>query len=716
MAIEQYLSNIRINGGQPGVAFGGYIFSARSEAAFINSPNKCIIRVILPNSPNALPISPSLLDDYVLSINNYSFQAYLLESTVEKTVGETILNLVFCDQSVKLDRATIGLYKRAGPENGRYGNLFILGKEVQVKNYPDGQKFCLGCDEQIIPITDSIPVTLGCEARDVYYTATEVASAIAALGVQIGGDGLVGGNFSYTGSVREVLSSICSDLGKTWYFDWSINSVVTISSGASIPNINLNDSSITSYSKTLSKEGTFISSGNTFSILPGTTASLSAEHYTQIVLNYAGGDVTEDVACGVLAQISKELRDDYCYGRGMYYRLGFGGTMFGGFQNVGNGDMKRIAEMLGDQALWDLAAGHDYWIIATVDPELRNYWEAKEAGALQMYGKKYKASGLPPMHDYKKCAPGEYSTDISYDRYPDFDDAGNWEKQVGIHSPQGSGEGSYKSQYPSVVVPILGQVRQALYNTIPMPQFSLGGGGWSKGFANRSPITDTNAFSFLSRAQSGADNGGLSLVGWRGKPFGNAFGSSGQCIHPDEEGLHPVKQNESGDCNVDPCGGKQEDPCKKHTEGCSNQGVGISQGISSPMGWCYRGVILPSTAPFYGWVRKKRDVSKYIKGSEQINPGNLNEADVKEARYQSIDTSKGDGGSVPSGGIYSLATSLSVEYAGIKELPIVAGLTNFSYIIDSNGAFTSVNYNTRPTEAPKPDPTIGKIVVKKLAF
>ena len=69
MAIKQSLSNIRINGGPPGVAFGGYIFSARAEAAFTNASNKCNIRVILPNSPNVSePPEPSLKKDYILSI------------------------------------------------------------------------------------------------------------------------------------------------------------------------------------------------------------------------------------------------------------------------------------------------------------------------------------------------------------------------------------------------------------------------------------------------------------------------------------------------------------------------------------------------------------------------------------------------------------------------------------------------------------------------
>jgi hypothetical protein len=716
MAIEQYLSNIRINGGSPGIAFGGYIFSARAETAFTNASNKCNIRVIVPNSPNIPnPPEPSLIKDYVLSINNCNYFAYLLESTVEKTVGETILNLVFCDKSVILDRNVIGLYKRAANKTGTYGNLHVIGEEVGIKTSPDGQKFCLGCDESIIPINGEIPITLECESRDVYYTARDFSGAVSNAGIGI--SGLSGaGHFSYVGSVREVLNSICSDLGLTWYFDWTTNTVKVINSGVSIPIINLNNPKITSYSKTKSKEGTFSSNSNTFSILSGQTASLSAEDYTQITLSYQGPDVTEDVVCAALAQISKDLRDDYAYGRGMYYRLGFSGTVFGGFQNIGSGVIGDAAEKLGDKALWDLAKGYSHWVIAKVDPELRSYWEAREAGALQLYGKKYKASSVPSMHDYKKCEEGNYSIDIGYDRYPSFDDAGNWEKQVGIYKTEGGG--GYVGRYTAVVVPLIGQLYDAVYSLIPMPSFSLGGNGGMHYIANRSPITSTNAFSFITQAQNSGGGGavnGLSLVGWPGKPYGNAFGQSSKCPHPDEEVVHPVKQNNSSNCNVDPCGGEGTDPCAQYNGGCSNNGVGIQQGISNNQGWCYGGVILPSTATFYGWIRKKRDVSKFIKGSSNIVNGDLDSEDVKEARFQSIDVSKGDA-SGPAGAFYGMAESLTVEYVGIEEVPILGGLTNFSYLIDSNGAFTSVTYNSRPIESPKPDPVLGKVIVKKLAF
>ena len=456
------------------------------------------------------------------------------------------------------------------------------------------------------------------------------------------------------------------------------------SSGARIPDINLSDPAITSYSKTRSKEGTFVSTSNTFSILSGQTASLSGEDYTQITLSYQGGDVTEDVVCGALAQISKDLRDDYAYGRGMYYRLGFLGTVLGGFQNIGSIVIGTAAEKLGDKALWDLAESYSHWVVARVNPELRSYWEAREAGALQLYGKKYKASYVPSTHDYKKCEEGNYSIDISHDRYPEFDDAGNWEKQVGIYKPEGD---AYIGSYTAVVVPLIGQLYDTIRSSLPMSGFSLGQG----------------------------DNG-LSLIGWPGKPYGNAFGQSSKCPHPDEEVAHPVKQNNSSNCNVDPCGGEGTDPCAQYNQGCSNNGVGIRQGISNNQGWCYRGVILPSTAPFYGWIRKKRDVSKYIKGSFNITDGGLADPDVKEARYQSIDISKGDGEGGGTAGVYEMAESLSVEYAGIAGVPIVGGLTNFSYIIDSNGAFTSITYNSRPIEAPKQDPVLGKVIVRKLAF
>lgn len=710
MAIEQYLSNIRINGGPPGIAFGGYIFSARSETGFTSSPSKCTIRIVLKDSPNQTePIEPSLVNGYVLSINNYSFYGYLLESTVEKTVGETILNMVFCDNSIILDQNVIGLTYRAAEKPGSYGNLHVIG--AYADPVPSDQQIeCLDCLGNILPIDNPYPITTSCTAKDVYYTGADFKGVLARIA---GGDiGAINSasSFSHIGSVREVLNSICSDLGLTWYWDWTTNKVNVINSGVEIPAIDLQDTTIISYSKTSSKEGTFSSSSNSYSVDAEQVVSHTLEDYRQVVLSYDGDPtVNEDVVCGVLAQMSKDLRDDYCYGRGMWYRLGFSGTIYagpssaGGFQFIDRNLIKNAAKSLGDQALWDLASNYSFWYKAIVNPELRSYWEAREAGAVQNYGKKYKVSsgGFPDVNPRKECR-GDFSIDVSYERYPDFDNAGNWQKQVGISMPPN--DSNYKSQFPAVVIPLIGQLARIFGREVSVSSISR---------TNRSPITNTNAFSFLSEQSS--SSGGLSLIGWAGKPYGNFFGNSGTCANPDEEPLTRVNSGADDSCPLGCEKEKPEDICKTASRSCANFGEGILQGMSNPNSWCYGGVILPSVAPFYGWVKRTQQASRLIKNPAKVNSGSFNSGDVKEARYQSIDITKTQG-TTNRGQMYSLAKSLSIEYAGIKETPIVGGLTSFSYIIDSNGAFTSVHYNSRPQESPKPDPVLGKVIVKKLAW
>lgn len=712
---EQYLNNISIDGGPPGLAYGGYIFSAKAETGFTTSPSKCTIRILLANSPNINnPPMPSLKTPVRLTVNGYDFNSYLLESTVEKTVGETIYNLVFCDRSIILDQHAIGLYKRAARVNGRFGNLHVLGEEVAPKK-TETKKACLDCNENVVyPTDDKETVQSNCESRDVYYTSADLAGVISNIGA--GRPNIPGRNLSNVGSVREVLNAACSAGGCTWYWDWARDTVEVTRTGASVPNINLSDPSITSYSKTLSKEGTFVTGSNDYSIVSDGAASLSTENYTQVVLRYVGPELDQDAVCGLMAQISKELRDDYAYGTGQLYRLGFVGTRFGGmgFDTVDNSVIANAADLLGDGALYDLSTTYDRWRIAMVDPELQSYWEAREAGAIQSYGKRYKASGnLPRSEQTKICRPGEYSKDTSYERYPDFDDAGNWEKNTGIINPNKT---VYTGRYPAVVVPLIGALRDAVYSLMPISPYRLGGGSRT----NRSPITNTNAFSFISQRQNSTD-AALSLIGWKGAPYGNYFGQLGSDPHPDEELKKDVNTGSQGDCAVDPCG-NTSDPCSEIAAGCSNRGRGIYQGIADNRGISYGGIILPSTANFFGWFKKSVSVNRVIKGKTIIKDGELPNEDVREVRYSSNDVSK-DGGYENNddyqnqvAGVYSLASSLSVEYAGIVQVPIVGGLTSFSYIIDSNGAFTSVNYASRPDEPPQPDPVLGKVVVKKLGF
>jgi hypothetical protein len=724
---EQYLTNITVGGNPPGMAYGGYIFSARSESSFTSTPSKCTLRVIIPNSPNIKsPPKPSLVEPVTLSINKIPFRAFLLESKVEKTVGETIYDLTYCDQSVKyLDRHVIGLYKRAGYRPGVGGNLHLLGAEQSVKKIQD-KKVCLDCLEKVVETQENVSLNTVCGEKDIVYSGQDfVEFALQEIGC-------AGGNLQYlyeaknlsnVGSVREVLNSICSDLGLMWYWDWSDNTVNILNSEASVPNVNLNEPSITSYSRSLSKEGTFSSGYNEYSLVTNKSASLSAENYQQIILNYVGNTLDQDVVCGVLAQISKDLRDDYCYGSGQYYRLGFMGTVIGGgFSSVSQSYMKLVAEALGDKALWDIACTYDVWYFSIVDPELRNYYEARESGALQDYGKRFKVvSGNPqggPSIDI--CDQGKYAKQVSYEKYPDFDDAGNWAKTVGVTDTKKKRE-DYKGRYPATVIPWIGQLKDVMVQGGTTPAGIM---GYYR--TNRTPITDTNAFSFIDENRNAA----YSLIAFQGKPYGQAFGRDGNAVHPDEELIKPVNTG-TDKCSTDPCG--QTDSCDKFTSSCSNKGKGILQGSLSNIGWSYDGIVLPSTAPFYGWIKKSTAVERNIDGNLNIAEGVMRDGDYQLARYESKDRSQ-DGTALqkrgatgelfPQGDMgagdrtnYTMAESLTVEYIGINSSAIInSGLTSFSFIIDSNGAFTSVTYSSRPYEPPKNDPVLGKVLIKKLAL
>lgn len=247
MAI-QIIDRILVNGSSS--LYGGWIYNLRYNIAYGDSQS--VVKISVISESGEYSISPNTLKNtycnlYTIKIGNQITFTGFLES-YNKTIspaGKT-LELEFVDSSRVLDIIYIGLFKRHGIKST--SKMIIVGKEIDACN-PDGYKnpvktFFDPCNPCITDAGVSANVNyINCvdkskyEIHDVKYNFTELLSK---LPIKIRGARDINPKYlaSYTGTIRDVLSSWAKDFG--FFFYWENGTVVfkdlrnTIQVGAAI--------------------------------------------------------------------------------------------------------------------------------------------------------------------------------------------------------------------------------------------------------------------------------------------------------------------------------------------------------------------------------------------------------------------------------------------------------------------------------------------------
>lgn len=230
--------------------YGGFPFIANWNFNDGSTPSTLTISVV--NSTGSYSIQDSDLNYETIvavTLGSFVFNGYLIRYDIEESAQQSILTLEYIDQSVNLERWSVGLNNRHGKlatqsdgistTEDKPDNMILVGREYNPcdDNLDSSSTFAAATQGKPDPC-DPCPhmpadgyknscaqEILQLKILPVYYTFNELLTAIgsASIGFNITNPTTTGAitnhRAQHTGSLKSVLSTWCSELGLSYYFD-----------------------------------------------------------------------------------------------------------------------------------------------------------------------------------------------------------------------------------------------------------------------------------------------------------------------------------------------------------------------------------------------------------------------------------------------------------------------------------------------------------------
>jgi hypothetical protein len=218
--------------------YGGYPYRVSWSFNGESEPSRLVVEVVNETGEYS---TPELSFDSIESITlgEFVFEGYLVTYSINSTAEQKTLTLEYADKSILLDKYWVGLYgiHSEGP------NILLLGKQYHPCdiNLDSSVDYTEEESRQIDPC-DPCPFSPvdkykeACDPRtnlvenfETYYTFSELVPEVASVtGLTIDFDA---SNFymykaQHIGNLRSVLSSWCSDLGLSFYWDPITSSLI----------------------------------------------------------------------------------------------------------------------------------------------------------------------------------------------------------------------------------------------------------------------------------------------------------------------------------------------------------------------------------------------------------------------------------------------------------------------------------------------------------
>lgn len=179
----------------------------------------------------------SFLNTETVTIGKFKFEGFLVSYSLNTTPEQKTLTLEYVDKSVLLDKFWVGLHKQHGDKNSPWPNTIILGKQyhpcdVNMDSMVDytekNVKLIDPCDP--CPYSPVDKYDEACDPRnelvenyETYYTFSElinrVKRVVPDLSIDFDASNLYMYKAQHIGDLRSVLSSWCSDLGLSFFWD-----------------------------------------------------------------------------------------------------------------------------------------------------------------------------------------------------------------------------------------------------------------------------------------------------------------------------------------------------------------------------------------------------------------------------------------------------------------------------------------------------------------
>lgn len=216
--------------------YGGQAFRASWSFGGESEPSKLTVDVVNENGSYSTPNLNFRSIDTV-NLGGFNFQGYLVGYSLNGTAEQKTLTLEYADVSVLLDQYWVGLNKIHGEDGNSLPNIILVGKEYHpcdinmdstVDYEEENVRLIDPCDP--CPFSPPDKYKEACDPRnnminnfEVYYTFSDliakIKSNIPNLNIDFDGSGYYMYKAQHIGNLRSVLSSWCSDLGLSFFWD-----------------------------------------------------------------------------------------------------------------------------------------------------------------------------------------------------------------------------------------------------------------------------------------------------------------------------------------------------------------------------------------------------------------------------------------------------------------------------------------------------------------
>jgi hypothetical protein len=456
-----------------GPSFGGVIYGLDVSQGFSNEPTKLTLNIV---NKNGVYATPTLKTSASVSFGNFSFQGKVWSYDIKESADEKILNVTLVDDSIILDQKYVLLWKRGFL--GQTGDVqsitktFDFGDEsllVPSREEDEGESIGYGYTRFIEKrlgkesVTSTNSRKLGsrnigsliligtekfadsdCDIPDTYYTFDDLRGA-----TNINGNWPSNNTWRATheGTLREVLSSWCADLGYDFYWDFKNNRLqfYDVSQGITSSLPNSTASNIISKETSSSMEGTFRQYGIGYTARPKSAvktlgaSSVIVSSYSASPLNisyfasrlgeklsfsvtkdsWGGRSQDEFTTAGMVGYVSQSLRDLYSFQKKHWTSLGYQDKTGIPVDKIKTMDFLRkngYADIINNLEKFDAKDLPNYnFNFINRDEGQANKWKEIEQKMLGYHGRFYRIPDKPGSFFY--CNPN-YTMDISIEVDP----------------------------------------------------------------------------------------------------------------------------------------------------------------------------------------------------------------------------------------------------------------------------------------------------------